>query len=682
MDSSNKIGFDIIGKVKRIKLYKSQVLLPVFEAIVNSIHSIQRLKKKNGIINVSFERDNSLGDLFEEGINLNPIKNFIIEDNGEGFNDINLTSFKNANSSLKLEIGGQGVGRFLWLKTFKNIHINSIYNDNETFYKREFDFKLIENGIDNFSETHINHQTQGKTTIKLEKLLEDYKDGMPRTIEDIGEKILSHILTYLMSEGCPIIKVMDVDNKKEIILNDLYKKEIEFFDSIDFEIKKYCFSIDLYKASKIAKTHELNYCADNRVVYKKPLSKEIPELNRIIKYNDKEFYLQAYLKGEYFNQIVDETRTTLLFPHINAEEEGDNLFSDIITEKDLNNLVFNKIAEGIDIYLKEIRDNKLERIKEFIYKKAPQYRLLFKYKKQRLEQLPILSEEKLELELFKIQHELEVDTKKEGRKIFKSIKTIKDYEEYQDRYNSYIEKVIDVGNTNLSKYIIHRKTIIDILSKNLKPDNIGKFALENTIHRLIFPLKATSDDLNYEDHNLWLIDERLSYHSYIASDKPFSKMDIIDSTSIDRPDIVAFNDFFDNRFALSESQNNPFPSVVIVEFKRPMRNEYSQDEKNPIEQVLSYIKEIRSDKKHLKNQRNFLNMQNVPFYCYIICDLTEKMREFVDNYDFNQTNDGLGYFGYHKNQKAYIEIISYDKLIQDAEKRNKILFDKLCLPTI
>ena len=30
--------------------------------------------------------------------------------------------------------------------------------------------------------------------------------------------------------------------------------------------------------------------------------------------------------------------------------------------------------------------------------------------------------------------------------------------------------------------------------------------------------------------------------------------------------------------------------------------------------------------------------------------------------------------------KTYVEVISYNKLLQDAQKRNKVLFDKLKLP--
>lgn len=118
---------------------------------------------------------------------------------------------------------------------------------------------------------------------------------------------------------------------------------------------------------------------------------------------------------------------------------------------------------------------------------------------------------------------------------------------------------------SLSKYILHRKTVIDILDKNIRRNNLGEIAKEETIHRLIFPLRSTSDDIDYEDHNLWLIDERLAYHQYMASDKPFNKLEIIDADSTERPDLISFHDYFENKFAFSDSPSR-FQSVVIIEF--------------------------------------------------------------------------------------------------------------------
>ena len=37
---------------------------------------------------------------------------------------------------------------------------------------------------------------------------------------------------------------------------------------------------------------------------------------------------------------------------------------------------------------------------------------------------------------------------------------------------------------------------------------------------LIFPLKKTNEDVRIENMNLWIIDEKLAYHYFVASDKP------------------------------------------------------------------------------------------------------------------------------------------------------------------
>ena len=69
--------------------------------------------------------------------------------------------------------------------------------------------------------------------------------------------------------------------------------------------------------------------------------------------------------------------------------------------------------------------------------------------------------------------------------------------------------------------------------------------------------------------------------------------------------------------------------------------------------------------------------ETTPFYCYIICDLTPKLEQQAQDYGFQKTPDQLGYYYYSNNYGAYVEIISFDKLIKDAYKRNQILFDKL-----
>ncbi|MCG8339105.1 MAG: ATP-binding protein, partial [Proteobacteria bacterium] len=74
------------------------------------------------------------------------------------------------------------------------------------------------------------------------------------------------------------------------------------------------------------------------------------------------------------------------------------------------------------------------------------------------------------------------------------------------------------------------------------------------------------------------------------------------------------------------------------------------------------------------------NSDSVPGYCYIICDLTDSIVGRCKYLDLTVSSDHLGYFGFHKQYKAYIEVISYDKLVNAAKERNRAFFDKLGLP--
>ena len=90
--------------------------------------------------------------------------------------------------------------------------------------------------------------------------------------------------------------------------------------------------------------------------------------------------------------------------------------------------------------------------------------------------------------------------------------------DYETQFKLQISKISDANKAALSDYVAHRKIIIDLLSTGIRKIDNEKFSKEEFIHNLIFPMKYSSDDIDYESHNLWLIDERLAYSSYVASD--------------------------------------------------------------------------------------------------------------------------------------------------------------------
>ena len=137
---SNYLKIDLVGKVNNLKSFKNEALLPLFEAISNSIYAIEeRGNLAEGKITVRVIRVKQQPlpdmDMHEE----HNIVGFEIEDNGVGFDEKNYESFLTAETTYKLDKGGKGVGRFYWLKAFKKVEIESVYcyEDGKNFRKFE-----------------------------------------------------------------------------------------------------------------------------------------------------------------------------------------------------------------------------------------------------------------------------------------------------------------------------------------------------------------------------------------------------------------------------------------------------------------------------------------------------------------------------------------------------------------
>ncbi len=125
-------------------------------------------------------------------------------------------------------------------------------------------------------------------------------------------------------------------------------------------------------------------------------------------------------------------------------------------------------------------------------------------------------------------------------------------------------------------------------------------------------MNSTSDDIGPSHMNLWMIDERLAYHSYLASDKQLNQIgDVIEVDSEDRSDILIFNRPM--AFSSGPPPFQAFGSVVIVEFKRPGRDDYS-DKDNPIDQVFRYVNHLRSGRAKDRKGKVLKVPDELPFY--------------------------------------------------------------------
>ena len=97
-----------------------------------------------------------------------------------------------------------------------------------------------------------------------------------------------------------------------------------------------------------------------------------------------------------------------------------------------------------------------------------------------------------------------------------------------------------------------------------------------------------------------------------------------------------------------------------------------------MEQVVRYVRRFRSGEFQTPAGREIIVTETTPFYGYVVCDLTTKVRDWVrDVKDFTPMPDGLGWYRWYSNMNLYIEVLSWDKIRKDAEMRNKIFFHKL-----
>lgn len=673
------------GRLRNTSLPQSQGLMPLFEAVVNSIHSIEdtEIEMTKGKIVVEVIRDPQGNlDLEEEDKKrrgptaLNDIIGFKITDNGIGFNNDNFESFETLDSEHKIDRGCRGVGRLLWLKAFDRVQIISNFQRDNKIVKRIFSFDSTE-GVSQPLDQEVS-SGEVKTIVSLNGFHQNYRSASPKTLQTIAQSLLEHCLWYFVRDkSVPEIVVQDgIETINLDTLYDEYMVDSAVPDSITIKDQK--FEITHLKARiSTAKTHSLTYIAASRFVKEESIERKIPGLYGKLQDDSGEFIYMCYISSEFLDERVRPERTGL-----DIVDNAEGLITDTeISYKDIREAVLQKAKDYLSGYLKSNIEASKQRIDSFVSTKAPRYRSILSHiPEDELSIDPSISDKELDLTLYKHLYEIEREILAEGHDIM-APKRNESAEEYHRRLQNYLATAEDIKKSDLANYVSHRKVILDLLEAAIQRQDDGKYAREELIHELIMPLRKDSNEVFLDNCNLWLLDERLAFHDYLASDKTLSSMPITGSTETKEPDLCALN-VCDNPILVSEGTKLPLASIVVVEIKRPMRNDAKAGEDHdPIEQALGYLNRIRNGKVQTAKGRPIPNSQDIPGYCYVICDLTDKVLERCKFFDLTPTSDHLGYFGFHKQFKAYIEVISFDRLVQSAKERNRAFFEKLGLPS-
>jgi hypothetical protein len=671
----------LAGRVRNTTLPKSHALLPLLEAVVNGLQAIDARGDDigHGRLKVTVER--SAQEAFDFGTSgpgrapLKPIIGFIVEDNGVGFTPDHMSSFETLDTDFKASLGCRGIGRLLWLKAFDRVSVRSAYKaEDGTLVARQFKFSVA-------GEVEHTDPPEGFNETGAAVHLDGFKDAFqqhaPKTAEAIAREVFEHCIWYFLRPGgAPDVTVVDDEvvslNRlmDEFVFSALPVTTVEVMGQ-KFDMINLCL-----RSSTRNPAPRLYWCAANRVVTEENLTGKIAGLyGRLKDQTAAEFTYVCYLSSDYLDTHVRADRTAFDI----AERALGSTLDGSISLDDIRTAVLNEVEQLLSESLTAAREEGRARVSAFVSNHAPRYRpVLARFEPLGVTVDPSIKDQDLELVLHKHLQKLEADATAEGQAVFAEAESTPP-EVYQERLSKYLETVTDINQSDLAAYVSRRRAILDALAKMIRTNEQGKYSREDAIHSLLMPMRTDSNELGLDASNLWIVDERLAFHDYLASDKTLSSMPITGSDSTKEPDILATR-LVGTPVLAAEGETQPLPSIVVVEIKRPMRNDASED-KDPIQQCLDYVKRVRNGGILTAAGRPIPPSQDQPAFCYVLADLTQTMVSRCEYASLRPTYDGMGYFGFNEPHKAYIEVMSFDRLVKSATERNRAFFDKLGLPS-
>ncbi|GLQ47827.1 hypothetical protein GCM10007862_28780 [Dyella lipolytica] len=651
------------------------VYTPVVELVVNAIQAIEDGKPEGGLVMVTVKRSPQMEMDDEDGA-IPAVDSIYVEDNGVGFNDVNRNAFDTLYTDNKISQGGKGFGRFTCLKYFDSVTIDSTFSNGSSLKRRQFEMGKDTEIIVN---ERISEATQSTTGTKVCLGSVRHADRLNKRLLTIAKGIVEKLLPYFIAENyvCPRITLVEGDGSAEIVLNDYLGektaviKEVPVQDgsfSFDVNGREHTFHVRIFKFFSPRNTKsKISLVAHNREVTENPTHSYIPEFvedfyeHRPDESADegRNYVIKTYVFGDYLNDHVSLERGGFEF-----QKESDALYG--ISQSQIEKVAAELTRDAIASEVTSRQEKKVAQITSYVEKEAPWHKDILK--KTDLNSFPYNpSSEQIEARLQEEKFKDEARIRREVSRILSDGSV----ENFEKSISDIVERISETSKNDLVHYVALRKNVLDLFEKSLQLTASNEYKDEGVLHDIIFPRKKDSESLEYKEHNLWLLDERLNFTRYLSSDIPLNK------GRSERPDIIVYDQPVAYR-----GDNEASNPVTIFEFKKPQRDDFvnPSSKEDPVQQIIRYVNNIKDGKYKTPEGRNILVAENTPFYGYVVCDLTEKVKKWLAREkDFKVMPDGLGWFNWHDNINLYIEVLSWDKVLKDAGLRNRVFFYKLGL---
>lgn len=496
-----------------------------------------------------------------------------------------------------------------------------------------------------------------RTEISINPFRSEFATRLPKKLDTIANRILAHFISYFTNISHPNIVLRD--ESEEINLFDAFIEKIERDGDYEFQVEGiepgfvlHCFLLPKSISDDEKSVNALYLGANGRAVTRHELDSVLG-----MKAINGKFAFFGYVESSFLNDSANDTRT--------AFSLEDDEISEIIDKAK------NLAKEFLSPEIKIIRDKQIERIIK-IGREHPRFYHEARHAEEVAYSLHLSkqTEEEIFVELSRSSLRSYNRRRKNYREAYSS--GIPDIKSQTD---AFMSKLKEDSISSLAEYVARRKAILEIFEEGLRYKDAKDMTshYEKVVHGIVCPLKSSTDELNYEDHNLWLIDDRLAFYTYFNSDKTFKSQVSDENASRDRPDVTLFD------LGIGFNSDDTNQPITIVEFKRPKRDDYSLSD-NPISQVRSYVDQLRRAGEAIKFDGTSLRTvdTDTPFMCHIIADVTPSLKDVMRQLGkFTQKAGSSSYYWWDDNYRTFIEISSFKEVLSAAKARNQAFFQRL-----
>jgi hypothetical protein len=658
------LEMELAGRLRNIGRPKHWYMA-IAEAVKNSMDAIEEANdsaKRDGWIEVSLQR---VEDLASKGGAVRPVKHVTIRDNGVGFDEKNFKSFCKPDSLYKATRGGKGVGHLVCIQTFHKMQVESVFQEDKTWKKRNFVFQ--QEAPELAQSLEVDGEDNWLTEVKLSGLRDAYDSQAAIQVEQLLDWLTEHFLPALLEKPSWLRSLVLKDGRKTKDLMQLVSGGAAWSEA--FKVKNYDFAAKCYALKKMGKSDMVRLVAGGRVVDANTRSIEhyIPHLERV---SDEATHV-VLVRSPFFDEHINDARNGVSF-----SEEGEESAILGITAAQFRQRLAEALTKPLEMFIDRSVQELKKKVVKVVQEDAPYYKpLLLGYfeSKDFIDLQKSARNEEILTSLDGYRRRTAINLKKESKRLAKASA---DNANYWDDARKLADSVEMSRKVALAEYVSLRKIVLQHLDDLLNIDRGGKASREEQIHNLIFPQRIDTESAPGTDHQLWIIDERLESHHYLASDQP------MDGAKGDRPDLLIALDR-PGAFATEPfSRSRGYDRVVLVEFKRALDDLSTvPTDKLPHRQMMRYALEIsKGDAVHYKTGRVINAASDARFYLYSVCELPKETLERLERDEhFTLSPTGDGAFSVAANGRYYLEYISLAKLLEDAQARNQAFFQKLGL---